>query len=93
MQSLANLLVQKPLNILVVAAVFGTAYMALRFSTLGVGKHASALLVPTAGWALYAAWEWLVMTRSPEANIRVDILLIWLVLLALTVWSVFKAAR
>ena len=30
-----------------------------------------ALLVPTIGWALNAVWEWFVMIKSPEANIRV----------------------
>ncbi len=28
-------------------------------------------------WLAYAAWEWLVLVRTPDANIRVDLLLIW----------------
>ncbi len=93
MQLLANLLVQKPINILVVAAVFAAAYLVLRFTSLGTGKHPSALLVPIVGWALYAAWEWLVLWRTPEANIRVDLLVIWPVLLVLSVVSSIRAWR
>ena len=52
MQSIAALFVQKPFNILAVAAVFGAAYLALRLTSLGAGKHYSALLVPVVGWAL-----------------------------------------
>jgi CDP-diglyceride synthetase len=43
--------------------------------------------------AVFAAWEWLVMTRTPDANIRVDLLLIWPALLLLTLWSVWQALR
>ena len=93
MQSLASLFVQKPLNILVVAAVFAAAYLALRFTPLGAGKHYSALLVPAAGWGLYAVWEGLVVWKTPEANIRVDLLLIWPVLLVLSVWFCVRALR
>ena len=93
MQSIAAMFVQKPFNILAVAAVFGAAYLALRFTSLGAGKHYSALLVPVVGWALYAAWEWLVLWKTPEANIRVDLMLIWPVLLVLSIWFSVRALR
>jgi hypothetical protein len=51
------------------------------------------LLVPTAAWVLYAVWEWLVVWRTPEANIRVDLLLIWPVLLILSIWFTIRALR
>jgi hypothetical protein len=44
-------------------------------------------------WALYAAWEWLVKVRTPEANIRVDLLLIWPVLLIASLVALVKALR
>ena len=53
-QSIASLVVQKPLNILLVGVVFGVAYLVLRFTSFGVGKHPSALLVPVLGWLLCA---------------------------------------
>ena len=93
MESIASLFVHKPLNILIVAAVFAIGYLALRFTALGEARHPGALLVPAIGWALYAAWEWLVMVRTPEANIRVDLLVIWPVLLVLSVWFVISAVR
>ena len=93
MQSLASLLVHKPLNILVVAVIFAALYLLLRFTDLGSEKTPGALLVPAAGWALYAVWEWLVMTRSPEANIRVDLMLIWPLLLVVSIWFLVRALR
>lgn len=65
----------------------------LRGSRVGEGRHLSALLVPTAAWVLYAVWEWLVVWRTPEANIRVDLLLIWPVLLILSIWFTIRALR
>lgn len=93
MEFLASLVVHRPLNILIVAAVFVAGYLALRLTSFGDGKHASALLIPIIGWMLYAAWEWLVMVRTPEANIRFDLLLIWPVLVGLSAWAIFRALR
>ena len=93
MQFLASLFVQKPLHILAVAGSFAVVYLILRFTGLGEGRQPSALLVPTIGWALYAAWEWLVVWRTPEANIRVDLMLIWPVLLILSIWFTIRALR
>ncbi len=93
MTAIAALFVHKPLNILIVAAVFAAGYLILRFTAAGDGRQAAALLVPTIGWGLYAVWEWLVMTKTPEANIRVDLLVIWPVLLVLSVWFAVRALR
>jgi hypothetical protein len=93
MEFIASLFVHKPLNILLVAAVFVAGYLALRLSSIGEGKHAGALLVPIIAWVAYAIWEWLVMTRTPEANIRFDLLVIWPVLLILSIWFVVRALR
>jgi hypothetical protein len=93
MQWIASLFVQKPLNILVVAALFAAGYCLLRFTALGERKHYSALLVPTITWGLYAAWEWLVLWKTPGADIRVDLLLIFPVLLIVSVWFTIRALR
>ncbi|MCG6923780.1 MAG: hypothetical protein LJF30_00425 [Acidobacteria bacterium] len=93
MDFLASLFVQKPLSILLVALVFLVGFLALQFTGLGAGRHPRALLVPAAAWGLYAAWEWLVTVRSPEANIRVDLLVLWPVLALLSIGFVIKALR
>ena len=93
MEFLSSLVVNKPFNILIVAALFFVGFLVMRFTGVGEGKNAMALLVPTIGWVLYAVWEWFVMTKSPEANIRVDLLVIWPVLLILSIWFVVKALR
>ena len=93
MQTLAALLVQKPLNILAVAALFAIGYLLLRFTGLGEKRHPAALLVPAAGWLLYAAWEGLVVWKSPEANIRADLMLIWPLLLVVSIWFSIRAVR
>jgi len=41
----------------------------------------------------YAAWEWLVQIQTPEANIRADLLLIWLVLAVVSGWALFRVFR
>ncbi len=93
MQVLASLFVGRPLSILTVAGVFLLAFLTMRATALGAGRHPRALLVPATAWALYAAWEWLVQTRTPEADIRVDLLLIWPVLGVLSLWAIYRAFR
>jgi len=56
-------------------------------------RHPRSLLIATTAWGLYATWEWLVQIRTPEANIRVDLLVIWPVLAILTAWMLFRAFR
>jgi hypothetical protein len=93
MRFLASLFVGKPLNILAVAGVFVAGFFALRVASFGAGRHPRALLAAAGAWALYAAWERLVQMRSPEANIRVDLMLIWSVLAVVSAWSLFRALR
>ena len=93
MEFLGSLVVHKPLNILIIAALFFISFLVMRFTGAGEGKNAMGLLVPTIGWALYALWEWIVVMKSPDANIRVDLLVIWPVLLILSIWFVVKALR
>ena len=89
----APALIQKPLNILAFAAALAACWALLRFGAALGARRPNALLAPVVGSILYASWEWLVMTRTPEANIRVDLLVIWPALFFLTVWSLFRAFR
>jgi hypothetical protein len=90
---LASLFVNQPLHVLLLAVVYLVAWVALRLAGVPAGRRPSALLVPAVFCFLYAGWEWLVTTRTPEANIRVDLLVIWPALLILTVWAVVRVFR
>jgi len=85
--------VQRPDVIVSVAGAFAIAHAVLRTAPVGRSRKPSALLVPTAAWGIYAAWEFWVGLRSPEANIRVDLLLIWPLLLVISVVYTRKALR
>jgi len=92
---LAPWVVHQPLNLLIVGVLFVGLYLVLRNN-----RRAKLLLVGAVAWGLYAAWEWLVMTLTPEANIRVDLLVILpgililsVVCLAVTLYSLAFASR
>ena len=93
MKLLASLFVGKPLNILVLAVLFLIGYLTLRFTALGIDRHPRSMLIASTAWGLYAAWEWLVQIKTPEANIRVDLLVLWPVLAILSAWALFRAFR
>ena len=93
MEVLALLFVGKPQNMLAVAVVFLAGYLALRFTALGISRHPRPLLIASTAWGFYAAWEWLVQIKTPEANIRVDLFVIWPVLAILSAWALFRAFR
>ncbi len=93
MEFMASLLVGSPLTILAVTGLFIAAFFLMRRSHFGEVRRPGSLLVPAGAWAFYAAWEWLVLVRTPEANIRVDLLVIWPVLLIISVWFAVRAFR
>jgi hypothetical protein len=79
--------VQQPLLILLVSAIFFGAYLLLRSSgTL----HPRALLWPAIGWLVWAVWEYMLMLFSPDADIRVDLLVIIPVLIVLTIGGIVR---
>ena len=86
---LARGLVAQPTHILLVAA----AWAVCRATVLRGVDGANVLWVPAALWLAYAGWEWLVVTRSPDANIRVDLMLVWPVLALTTAWALWRAGR
>lgn len=55
-------------------------------------RPAAALLVAALGWLAYAGWEWLVQIQTPEADIRIDLLVIWPLLAILTFWAIFRVS-
>ncbi|WP_094555678.1 hypothetical protein [Synechococcus sp. 1G10] len=90
MQRLAELLVGQPAHILIVGLVLLAGWSLLRCSGAISGRSASPLLWASLAWGSYAGWEALVQMRTPEANIRVDLLLIWPLLAALTLFSLIR---
>lgn len=93
MQFLASLFVAKPQIIVLVALAFAAGYLALRFLAPGIARHPGSLLIASTAWGLYAAWEWLVLIKTPEANIRVDLLVLWPVLAIVSLWALYRAFR
>lgn len=76
-----------------VAVLFLFGYLALQVGAKSIAHHPRWLLIASASWGLYAAWEWLIQIKSPEANIRADLLFIWPVLAVLSVWALFRLFR
>jgi hypothetical protein len=92
-ETLSRWLVQQPGNILLIAAGYAALWALLRATILRAAPRANVFLVPAILCLAYAAWEWLLLRKSPEADIRVDLLVIWLVIAIATVWAVVRAAR
>ena len=71
--SIFAVFVQNPLLIALIAGMFFGAYLLLRANA---GLRSRALLIPATAWLTWAVWEWAIVQFSPEADIRVDLLLI-----------------
>ncbi len=93
MDFLASLFVGKPQNILIVAAILFLVYLIVKFAVNSASLQSYPFLVISIAWGIYAAWEWLVITQTPEANIRVDLLLIWPFLAILMLWQIIRVFR
>ncbi len=93
MKFLAMLLVGKPVTILIVAMIFFAGFLAWQAAVPESDRRPRWLLFSAVTWGLYAAWEWLVQIKTPEANIRVDLLLIWPLLAVVSAWSLFRTFR
>jgi len=93
METLVSLLVGKPQNILVVAIAFLVGYLVTRCTAAGHQRRFGSLLIASVAWGVYAAWEWLVQAKTPEANIRVDLLVLWPALAILSAWVLYRVVR
>ena len=82
MNFLTNLLVAKPLSIFGIACIFFIGYLIVRnFSHQHSAKY---LGLTSILWLLYALWEFWVQFKTPQADIRIDLLIIWPVIFMLT---------
>lgn len=83
MEAATRWLVQQPLHIAGVGLALVLVWLLLR-RLPSRARRSTGLLVAAVGWLAYAGWEWWVWAATPEANIRVDLLVIWPVLASLT---------
>lgn len=93
MEALAEFLVNQPEHVLLVALVYALLWVALRFLKANNVHHPNAVLVPMVFALVYAGWEWLVTVTTPEADIRVDLVLIWPCQGILTLWALIRTFR
>ena len=93
MEALSRFFVQQPLHILAVALLHFVLWGAVRFGNIRTVRHVNAILVPALAWLVYAGWEWLVLAQTPEANIRVDLLIVWPLLVILTIRAMVRMFR
>lgn len=91
MELASRFLVQQPLHIFLVAGMFFLVWLLLRRKSGKFSRRTNALRVPAFAWLAYAAWEWLVLVMTPDANIRVDLLLILPIVALATLWPVVRA--
>jgi hypothetical protein len=88
---LSRWLVREPAHILIIAAVHLALWAMFRATVLRTAPKSYLLWVPALAWLAYAGWECLVLVKSPEANIRVDLLLIWPAIGLVSVWTFVRA--
>jgi hypothetical protein len=69
-------LVQQPLHIALVAAAHLALWILCRSTVLRTVPKSNVLWLPAILWLAYALWEWLVLVKTPEANIRVPRLVV-----------------
>ncbi len=92
LETLGQWLVRQPAHV----ALIGVANLALwvlcRATALRKVPKSNVLWVPAVLWFAFAGWEWLVLAKSPEANIRVDLLVIWPVIAIVSLWALLRTA-
>jgi hypothetical protein len=93
LEVLSRWLVQQPGHVLMLAAGYAAVWAILRTTVLRTVPSANGFLVPAVLCLAYAAWEWLLLRKSPESNIRFDLLIIWPALAVVTLWAIVRAIR
>ena len=93
MEFIALFFVAKPQNILMVGTIFFIIYFILQFIVKANRLHPRPLLILSIVWGMYAIWELLVQVETPEANIRIDLLIIWPLLAILSIWKLVRVFR
>jgi hypothetical protein len=87
-----RIFVEHPERSALVAGIFFVLW--LLFRNRGAGSNTwrdRGLLIPATAWSLYAIYEFVVNWATPEADIRVDMLLIVPILLVATIAGIVLA--
>ena len=92
MDFLASIFVGKPVNILIFACGFLAICVFIRKVLAKSLLHRSVLIAVFA-WVLYAVWEYLVLSQTPEANIRIDLIIIWPIIGLVSIYSVYRSYK
>jgi hypothetical protein len=82
--------VHQPLRLAALAVPFILTWLVLRRGSGSRAVRSRAALYPAGFFLAFAAWEWLVMWRSPEADIRVDLLVIWPVAVIIAIRALLR---
>jgi hypothetical protein len=95
MEVLSSLFVGQPLHIFFITLCFFILYLIVKnFSHRRSCKY---LGLTTILWLLYTLWELFIKIKTPDANIRVDLFIIWPVIFCLSLSSIillfFKAEK
>jgi len=85
--------IHHPLRLAALGVPFILAWLALRRAGGDRAARSRAALYPAGFFLAFAGWEWLVMTRSPEADIRVDLLVIWPLAAVVVAWALIRILR
>ncbi len=85
MDTISSLFVGRPWVQLGIGGFFFIAYY---FSFRHRWRNPRILLLPALLWLGWAAWEWTILRVTPEANIRVDLLLILPVVLIVSLITI-----
>ncbi|MCK4914233.1 MAG: hypothetical protein KAI59_06630 [Planctomycetes bacterium] len=76
----------KPERIFAVSFAFFLGYLVIRLFNRKLSSAKSwPLLIPAIAWILFGIWEWFCTVK--EYNIRVDLLLIYPILIAISVFG------
>jgi hypothetical protein len=92
-ETLSRWLVQQPGHIVLVAVASLALWAFCRATILRKVPKANVLWVPAVLWLAYAGWEALVLVKTPEADIRIDLLLVWPLIGVVTLWALLRAVR
>jgi len=84
--------ITNPALLLLIGLLFFAAYLLLR-DRAGSTLRPRALLWPGVAWMLWAIWEFGIIRLSPEANIRVDLLLVIPLVLVVSIVGLVRFFR
>jgi hypothetical protein len=93
LEMLSRWLIQQPAHMLVFSASNLALRAAGRVTVLRAVPKSKGFLVPAVASRACAGWERLVLVKSPEADIRFDLLLLWPVIVLASRWALVLAAK